>query len=262
MVTRGVHVSMLARYKKAGGFLQLLNLMETTAQPKRDKFMELIRAEDPRWGRAIEQKMISFDRIMGWDDNSVSEIAATLQDLTLAVLGKVIAAPQKEKLFKMLGHSRNKKIDELAATLNPTPAEVATMYNKFLSETRKMIKEGYIHLNRIDPGLLVDDEIEAKLANGSLDLGAAPAEVAAAASGSSRSSSSSSVESSESGSGEAPALRFDDPTSRIQAASAAGGTAELGELRKKVESLQKELTMARHEASVMRTKLEQIKKIA
>ena len=241
---------MLARYKKSGGFLQLLNLMETTGQPKRDKFMEMIRAEDPRWARALEKKMISFERIMSWDDNAVAEIANTLQDLTLAVLSKGLSPEHKEKMFKMIGN-RKRKIDELAATLNPNAGEVSTMLNKVLSETRKMIKEGYLHLNKIDPSLVVEDEIEAKLNKESYDFSETSTSIQSpghvetvAAAAVSEPTAAGTV------------LNFDMPHNRP------GASGEAVELRKKIESLQKELTMSRQENSILKGKLDQIRKIA
>ena len=40
-------MSMIDRYKKKGGFLQLLNLLETTGGEKREKFLKMIAEENP-----------------------------------------------------------------------------------------------------------------------------------------------------------------------------------------------------------------------
>ena len=67
-------MSMLSRYKRAGGFVQLLSLIETSGPSKREKFLEIIRGESSSWGEAIERHSLSIDRIFSWPDEVITEI--------------------------------------------------------------------------------------------------------------------------------------------------------------------------------------------
>jgi flagellar motor switch protein FliG len=59
-------MSSISRYKKAGGFIQLVSLIETFGAPKREKFIEMIDAESPVWAKALRDKMLSIERIFSW----------------------------------------------------------------------------------------------------------------------------------------------------------------------------------------------------
>ena len=62
-------MGMLDRYKKKGGFIQLLNLIETTASPKAEKFLKMIGEESPAWEAEIKKKVLSIDRLATWNQS-------------------------------------------------------------------------------------------------------------------------------------------------------------------------------------------------
>lgn len=161
-------MSMLQRYKKSGGFLQLLNLLETCGAAKQEKFLKIIEEEDPRWAEALKTKMISIKRIFTWDDNTIAELTSRLNDLTLATALAGLEGPAKEKVYKMMGHSRHKKLDDIMAEKKPTPAEISTVFQQILTEVRQQIEQGYIYIEKIDPTLVVDSDIEEKLSASTL----------------------------------------------------------------------------------------------
>jgi hypothetical protein len=156
-------MSMLGRYRKKGGFLQLLNLIETCGPVKQEKFLKMIEEEDPRWAEAIRTKMLSIKKIFSWDDNAVAEIAARMNDLNLSIAVFGLDEQAKEKCFKMLGHSRKRKVDDLIAAKTPNQAEISTVLQGILTEVRQMIDLGYLYLEKIDPTLVVEPDIEEKL---------------------------------------------------------------------------------------------------
>lgn len=161
-------MSMLSRYKKKGGFTQLLNLIETSGGEKREKFLKLIEEEDPRWAEAIKQKMITIKKIFSWDDNTVAEIVSRLNDLTVAVAMHGLDSEAKEKAKKMMGHSRLRKIEDLMAEKAPNPAEISTVFVQILTEVRNLIAQGYLYLEKIDPSLVIDSDMEDKLSTSTL----------------------------------------------------------------------------------------------
>ncbi|MFN9067220.1 MAG: hypothetical protein ACK5V3_08325, partial [Bdellovibrionales bacterium] len=77
-------MGMLDRYKKKGGFIQLLQLIETSSKSKQDQFLGLIAQESPNWENEIRKKMITLDKVLEWNPVYLSEIFSRLHPLTLA----------------------------------------------------------------------------------------------------------------------------------------------------------------------------------
>lgn len=161
-------MSMLSRYKKKGGFVQLLNLIETSGGEKRDKFLKLIEEEDPRWAEAIKQKMITIKKIFSWDDNTVAEIISRVNDLSVAVAFHGLDAQAQEKAKKMMGHSRQRKIEGIMAEKPANPAEISAVFVQILTEVRSMIAQGYLYLEKIDPNLVINSDMEDMLSTSTL----------------------------------------------------------------------------------------------
>lgn len=161
-------MGMIDRYKKKGGFAQLLALMETSGKDKQDKFLKIIEDESVVWAKAIKQKMLSIQRFFNWDDNTVAEVVGTLNDLTVAVTSIGVDDKQKDKLFKMMDHSRKRKIEFILQEKKPNQSEINSAFMQVLTEVRKMINEGYIRLDKVDPELHWDSNFEEKLISGLL----------------------------------------------------------------------------------------------
>jgi hypothetical protein len=242
-------MSMLDRYRRKGGFVQLLMLLETCGPAKQEKFLEIIRAEDPRWADGIKQKMLNIERIYSWSDEVLAEIFGALQDLTIATALHPMSAEMRERVHRISGHSRWRRIEDLFTTSTPKPEEIATMHMKIMEAVRSLNREGKIRFDKVDPSLIIEDAIEDKLSK----EGAAH-DFAATGSASSK-------------------LDADDARESTSASSAADSgshaptlsdteRAELSTLRKKFTELTKETAVLRQELSVARHKLEQIRKIA
>lgn len=159
-------MSMIDRYKKKGGFGQLLNLMETCGTQKQEKFLKMIEEEDVAWADAVKTKMLSVKVIFSWDDNTVAEIAGTLNDMTISIATFGMDAAIKEKILKTLNHSRRRKVEEDISSRKPEVAEISTAYVHILTHVRKMIQDGFLHLEKIDPLMVVNSEFEDKLLSG------------------------------------------------------------------------------------------------
>src|SRR5687767_4705782 len=132
-------MSMLSRYQKSGGFVQLIQLIETCGKQKQDNFLGMIEKEDVRWAQAIKDKMLSMEKILAWDDNVVAEIAGRLQELTLATALHGLTPSQCERLLRTYSHSQKRNIEDLKNSKAPNPAEISSAYIKILQEVRNMI---------------------------------------------------------------------------------------------------------------------------
>ena len=101
-------MSMLSRYRKSGGFVQILQLIETCGKKKQDNFLRMIEEEDPKWAEALQEKMLTMDKILDWDDNTVAEIFSRVQEMTLATAAHGFTPEQYEKVTKMFSHSQKR----------------------------------------------------------------------------------------------------------------------------------------------------------
>jgi flagellar motor switch protein FliG len=236
-------MSMLDRYKKPGGFVQLLALVETCGQAKQEKFLEIISKEDSHWADAIKKKMLSIERIYSWPDEQLAEIFGTLQDLTVAVALYAANDSIRNRINGYFSHGRKRKIDDLFGTSKPSAPEIAATHMKIIESVRKMEQDGFLRLEKFDADLEVAEDIEERLAKAaamapeivSLNFGGFDQEP-----------------STESSKTDAPSSN-EGSESRIM---------EIQSLKKRVAELSKESAMLRHELSLARAKLDQIKKIA
>jgi hypothetical protein len=162
-------MSMLDRYRKSGGFVQLLTLIETCGPVKQEKFLEIIRSEDPEWADAIRCKMLDLNRILSWHDDALSEILGTLQDLTLAFVLQSSEGETKERLTKLLPSGRRRKLEDLDKD-NLTPAEIATAQLRVVETVRRMAKEGQLRFDNVDALLMIEEDIEDKIKRGQISF--------------------------------------------------------------------------------------------
>ncbi len=154
---------MLDRYRKSGGFIQLLNLLETCGTQKQEKFMTMIREEDPRWAETLEKKMLSLPRIFSWPHEAIAEVAGNLNELTIIVAFHGLDQAQREKILKTFDNFRRHRIEDLFSSRSPLPSEIQTMLAKVIAEVRKMITEGRLRMDKFDPPLVIEDDIEMHL---------------------------------------------------------------------------------------------------
>ena len=234
---------MIDRYRKQGGFIQLVMLLETCGPAKKEKFLEIIRQEAPVWADELARKTIDIDRIFSWNDETLAEIVGTLQDLCLAVSIAAATEDLRTRLYGMLTHGRRRKIDDLLGRTPPAANEVATMHMKIVETVRKMALDGFLRFEKFDASLLIEDGIEAKLDKKETNEGTSASIFA--------------IEYSE---GAEPASKADSTPS--SAATDESRASEISYLRKKLGEAGKEIAVLRHELNVARGKLEQIKKIA
>ncbi len=156
---------MLDRYKKTGGFNQLLTLLETCGPQKKQKFLEIIRLEDSRWADALEAKMISLERFFKWNDSAVSEVTGAMLEINVATI--LTAMPEhSERILATLAHTKKKRVQEVAEATRPTADGIATSVHKLYETIRRLTNEGVLRLDKIDPDMYVPEDIEDRLKQG------------------------------------------------------------------------------------------------
>ena len=158
-------MSMIDRYKKRGGFVQLVNLLETMGHEKREKYLGLIAAEDPNWEGAIKQKMLTLDRLSRWAPPFLMEFLPELPIPVLASAFNGMPEDKRQLLFTGLPFAIKKRVEDAMKERNSTPAEIASGQMKILNEARNFISQGKIKLDKCDPEMIIPEDIEDRLAN-------------------------------------------------------------------------------------------------
>ncbi|MEZ4873178.1 MAG: FliG C-terminal domain-containing protein [Bdellovibrionales bacterium] len=156
-------MALLTRYKKSGGFLQLVMLIETCSEAKRNNLLEKIEQEDPRWAKAIRQKMLTLDRILQWPEETLADIFAKTKNLTMAVLFHDLNEEQRQRFLSGSTHRQKSMHMHFVEEQNPGKVELETAKINLVESVRELINEGYITLKTIAPELVFTKGIEEEL---------------------------------------------------------------------------------------------------
>ncbi len=221
-------MGMIERYRKRGGFLQLLVLLEATPPLKQEKFLSLIAEEDSQWEKAIREKMLTPQRIMQLDQASFLELAGRIPPLNMAVFLTSVSSEEKDRIYGWLNSREKRQMEEALSLHNIQPGEVHSCYMRLASEFRELVRDGKIKLEKTFPDLVIDENIEEKL-NGKPSVEKLLAEIDGGVSS-------------------------ERATEQI--------SEEIFFLKKKITLLQSELQKTLQENAVLKSKLDQIRKIA
>lgn len=151
---------MLARYKKPGGFEQLLQLIETCSPKKQESFLKLIQAESKNMSDLIVEKMLTVDKILNWDQQYVIEITTQvpIKVLAFCLYGK--SAPVVQKATATFTHMQKQEITTMMTEKKPTVGELEAAYNKLIQTVRQLHSQKRIRLEKIDPKLDIPQDLK------------------------------------------------------------------------------------------------------
>ncbi len=229
-------MSSLNRYKKVGGFSQLLSLIETFGPQKRDKFLEMIESESQVWAQALRAKALSVERIFGWPDQVVIEIIKSLPTKSMAIAIASLEEGQRVRLNAFFTPSDLRRMQD-AMVDKPKPEEMTATLVKLIELTRKMLVQGDLRAEKFDEGLIIPEDFEAKLeGHGELVPARKPAD--------------------------APQATPSHVSVAPERSTGAPDSGEALQLQRTLAAALKENKALKDEVRIMREKLEQIRKIA
>lgn len=159
-------MSMISRYQKSGGFIQLLKLIETSGKQKQENFINIIDKEDSRWAIALRQRMLSIEKILSWEDNVLAEIFSRVNELTLSTAIHGFNEEQWTRMSKTFSSSQIRRIMDLKNSRHPNAGEISAAYVKVLEDVRSMISDGSIKAEKIAPELVIGENIEERIMKG------------------------------------------------------------------------------------------------
>jgi len=161
-------MSTLGRFRKPGGFQQLLALIETCEPLKQKNLLHLIGVEDPGWAHLVKVKVLTFERIMSWPVEVLMEITPPLPDAILAnsyKMAEQISTAERpalhEKWLKSIPNIKAREIQDLARLQNLSAADQSACVIKLLQTVRELESKGVIRFANFDPMLEVDQRLTA-----------------------------------------------------------------------------------------------------
>ncbi len=227
-------MSMIERYRKKGGFVQLLNLIETTGKDKQEKFLKMIADESAAWESEIRKRLLTFDKVVNWDPQYLAEIFPRVPALNLAMICGGLPPEKAELFMKVMTFREKRQIEELLKEKVPSPGETSASIMKLFSEIRKMEADGLLRFEKFDPAMVIPENIEDMLGKGQVvmtPIAGGAADVSA-------------------------------HSAPPPAGTPANVVEELSALRRKLVQLTQENQRLHQENTSMKDKLDQIKKIA
>jgi flagellar motor switch protein FliG len=156
--------STLSRFRKPGGFQQLLNLMETSEPAKRETLFKLIASEDPGWARLVLLKSLSFDRIISWPAEALMELTPYLSDQILVLAFKMARDKNVEfgeKWLKSIPPVKAREVRELSMEMPMDQGQKVATALKVIQTVRELESRGTIKLANLDPTLEFDSRLVA-----------------------------------------------------------------------------------------------------
>jgi len=154
-------MSMLNRFRKQGGFQQLLTLIETCDPAKQKNLLHLVGVEDPGWAHLVKIKCLTLDRIFSWPDSIIHEIMPLLPEKVMVVLHSSLDPMQREKFRSSLPHMQLRNLDDQFSSSSATPSELNAARIKLFQIVRDLESEGKIKFQTFDPILMIDPSIAA-----------------------------------------------------------------------------------------------------
>ena len=233
---------MVDRYKKAGGFIQLLQVIETCGPKKREQFMKIIREETPKWAEAIDAKMITFEKILSWSPEAIMEINANLNILTFGTALKALPEEQFQKFAEKLGPIEGRKFEKVYQEGTPSPSEISSCVVKLLNETRLMFVSNKLKYEKVDPLLDVPEDFEHHLEKGVVKPGKSDGVSTAT--------------------GLSVVNQVIAAVSMQPTGNMLGNPNEVDSLRRKIVELNQQVQLLKKDNLFMKDKLDKIKKIA
>lgn len=154
-------MSILNRFRKKGGFNQLLLLLESCDPTKQKNLLSLVAKEDPGWAYLFKLKTITFEKLIGFDDQLWLDL---IPHLNHKVIGDFIAhlePKQKSRFLILLDYSSQRIVSQMLIEKTPTVAQQGTAFIKIVQTVRELEDKKIINFVHYDPSLVIDLKIAA-----------------------------------------------------------------------------------------------------
>lgn len=146
-------MGMLARYKKGGGIMELVKLIEESGEPKRTQLLNMIRGEDAEFAARVESRIFTYASFKQLPENIIAEIVANtpVKFMAIALTGEDAAfVTLCEKCLGKAYNEYKQEKENLAGT-PPAAGQIEAARRKVLAEARKLEAGGRVKLMAPEP---------------------------------------------------------------------------------------------------------------
>lgn len=143
-------MSMLARYRKPGGIEQLVSLLESCLQKKRELLLNTIGSEDKEFANMVKNKLLTPEKLSKWDPMIINEVTSRMNEKTLAIALRGFAPAFFDTAIMTLKEMKKRDVKNFFDTLTPSAVEIESAQIKFIEKVRELIREGAIKLDEND----------------------------------------------------------------------------------------------------------------
>lgn len=154
-------MSMLNRFRKKGGFHQLLLLLESCDPTKQKNLLSLVAQEDPGWAYLFKVKTITFEKLIGFDDQLWLDLIPHLNHKVIGDFISHLEAKQKSRILILLDYSSQRIVSQMLLEKTPTISQQGTAFIKIVQTVRDLEDKKIINFVHYDPSLVIDQKIAA-----------------------------------------------------------------------------------------------------
>jgi flagellar motor switch protein FliG len=153
---------MLARYKKPGGFKQLLYLVETSTTLKQDQLIKVISSEDVHWAEKIKFMRLTLEKLCTWDAETLEKVVLTVHVRTWLIAIHSLNSDLREDFYKKavvyMRGAQLKEIEELRKDMKvPLSGEIEAAQIQLLKKVRELQEQEKIQPEKFNPELSMKD---------------------------------------------------------------------------------------------------------
>lgn len=153
-------MSVLTRYRKPGGFVQLLKLIETSQPVKQAKLLEVVEKEDPIWANKIREKKLSPEMVLSWPPEHLITILEHMSTRHCACLLKSLGTEHSKQYISFFKGETYRDVKNLVDDNSEPPAgEIVAAQNNLLETVRFLDEEKKINLRFINPNLDLSEAV-------------------------------------------------------------------------------------------------------
>lgn len=149
-------MSMLGRFRKSGGFYQLLLLIESCDPARQKSLLELVGTEDPGWANLLKIKCLTIERVLSWPEDALREIFSNVPEKIIASLYSGLDPELQEKVIKTIPFTRSREVFSLIQALDVGPAGRVAAAIKVVQTARELEAKGRFRFVTFAPDLALD----------------------------------------------------------------------------------------------------------
>ncbi len=152
-------MSNISRYRRPGGLVQLVYLLETSERPKRLELLEIVAKEDPGWAYFIQSKAITIERVLSWPPQVLELIFPRLPLPFVAILSQMSDDEIRLKIDNSINRSLLREMYQMRDDKIYSAEHRWNVGIKVIQLVRELASQGVLKFSTFDPGLEVDSRI-------------------------------------------------------------------------------------------------------